>query len=298
MASEHCPRPLCTVLAVRRSRCRRRCHRPARRCRRAGFGARSAWRLDLGRRRVAVSATWRARCQLMRAARCRGWRPSRPRAYASRTPHAVPAASRCSAISAAFSSARSSVRSRRPGAGAVWRARFQLRLVGHRSDQRVTERVLGARGVRHPIDQLRLQQLGDTSDPSVHRVGGSSSGLNRAPMTAAAFRSCLAGLLSRSTRAAMVACSVAGTPMSAASSRRGRHRDRRRAHRVRPDHAPSPRRRTGSRRPVRRSGRERAHRRVSAQQLGGQRRGLGAFSGAREWSGAGVRDSAPRYSGR
>ena len=35
---------------------------------------------------------------------------------------------------------------------------FELRLVGHRADQRVPKRVLGARGEPHLIDQLRLDQ--------------------------------------------------------------------------------------------------------------------------------------------
>ena len=43
--------------------------------------------------------------------------------------------------------------------------------------------------------------------PSVSR----SSGLNREPMTAAALNVCLAAGSSRSMRAAMVACKVAGT---------------------------------------------------------------------------------------
>ena len=36
---------------------------------------------------------------------------------------------------------------------------FQLRFVGHRADQRMSEGVLGARGEPHLIDQLRAEQL-------------------------------------------------------------------------------------------------------------------------------------------
>ena len=54
-----------------------------------------------------------------------------------------PAASRCSAISAAFSLPAGSVlRLRRPSAGAARRGRFELRFVGHRADQRVVEHEL------------------------------------------------------------------------------------------------------------------------------------------------------------
>ena len=41
---------------------------------------------------------------------------------------------------------------------------LQLRLIGHRPDQRVPKRILGARGKQHLIDKLHLQQLG-------HRLG-------------------------------------------------------------------------------------------------------------------------------
>ena len=42
---------------------------------------------------------------------------------------------------------------------------FQLRFVGHRADEWVTEGVLGARGEPHLIDQLRIEQLVE------HRIG-------------------------------------------------------------------------------------------------------------------------------
>ena len=60
-----------------------------------------------------------------------------------------PAASRCSAISAAFSSTESGSRCFDRGGQApvqLGAIGFQLRFVGHRADQRVAERVLGASG--------------------------------------------------------------------------------------------------------------------------------------------------------
>ena len=64
------------------------------------------------------------------------------------------------------------------------------------------------------IDQLGLQEF--VNDGIVaHAV--SSSGVKREPMTAAAFNVCLASGRSRSMRAAMVACNVAGTLTSATS---------------------------------------------------------------------------------
>ena len=84
------------------------------------------------------------------------------------------------------------------------------------ADQRMPEGVLGARGEPHLIDQLRAQQLVD------HRIDaqrGQSVALKRAPITDAAFNVRLAPLLSRSMRASMAACTVAGTATSATSTR-------------------------------------------------------------------------------
>ena len=95
---------------------------------------------------------------------------------------------------------------------------LQLRLVCDGADQWVPKHVLGVRSRRHSIDELGLQQLVD-GIRLVVRLDQSSKqvGPKRAPMTAAAYRNCLAGVLRRSIRAAMVACSVPGTPMSATS---------------------------------------------------------------------------------
>ena len=73
-----------------------------------------------------------------------------------------PAASRCSAISAAFSSTEPGLTLLDRGGQApvpLGAIGFQLRFVGHRADQRVVEGVLGARGEPHLIDQLRAEQL-------------------------------------------------------------------------------------------------------------------------------------------
>ncbi len=73
-----------------------------------------------------------------------------------------PAASRCSAISAAFSSTDAGRTLLDRGGQApvpLGAIGFQLRFVGHRADQRMAEGVLGARGEPHLIDQLRAQRL-------------------------------------------------------------------------------------------------------------------------------------------
>ena len=90
---------------------------------------------------------------------------------------------------------------------------FQLGFVGHRADQRVAEGIVRVRGEPHLIDQLRAQQLVE------HRIDpqrGEELSSNRAPITDAAFNVCFAVLLSRSMRASMAACTVAGTATSAA----------------------------------------------------------------------------------
>ena len=72
-----------------------------------------------------------------------------------------PAASRCSAISAASESGDPVARFDRGGQppvqfGAI---RLQLRLVGHGADQRMVERVLGFPGERDLIDELAVHQV-------------------------------------------------------------------------------------------------------------------------------------------
>ena len=75
--------------------------------------------------------------------------------------------------------------------------------------------VLGAGGEAHLIDQLDGEQLVDHgSMPSA----ASRSGPKRAPITDAAVNVRFAGALSRSMRAAMAACTVAGTATSATST--------------------------------------------------------------------------------
>ena len=162
----------------------------------------------------------------------------------------------------------------------------------------MAKRILGSPGEPHLIDEFGREQLLNVRiDPSA----ASRSRLNRDPMTAAAPSVCLAAGPRRSMRAAMVACSVAGTLDLGDIGRRHRsRRARRAARRVRPVHARSPRRRTGFRRHARRfSWPIRADRRIRAQQLGDQRRG---FRIAQRRKGnrlsAGDTASAPWYSGR
>ena len=108
--------------------------------------------------RAIASAIFRARSQLTRAAAM-----SRLVAHvAARMCQAYaacrsPAASRCSAISAAFSSAAAGSRCFDRGGhppvqlGAI---RFQLRLVGHRANQRVVKHIIGLPGEPDLIDEL------------------------------------------------------------------------------------------------------------------------------------------------
>ena len=94
---------------------------------------------------------------------------------------------------------------------------FQLRFVGHGADQGVVEGVLGGRGVLHLIDQLGVQQLGEFGRRRRARSGDSA--LKRSPITDAAFNVCRAAGSNRSIRAAMAACTVAGTVTSETSPR-------------------------------------------------------------------------------
>ena len=126
---------------------------------------RGAMRIDNwpGSSAGSASAIRRARSQLTRAAAMSRLVDHAPARMCQ--PYAAcssPAASRCSAISAAFSSTDPGVRLLDRGGqapvpfGAIG---FQLRFVGHRADQRVAEGVLGAWGKPHLIDQLRTEQL-------------------------------------------------------------------------------------------------------------------------------------------
>ena len=148
-------------------------------------------------------------------------RPRCRRACASRRRRASsPAASRCSAISAALLVGRFRLarfdRGGQPSVqpGAIG---FQLRFVGHGANHRMPKRVFGTRGEPHLVDELGVDQLLDASARFPGWPADRCS--NRNPITAAAASVCLAAGLSRSMRAAMVACSVGGTPISATSVR-------------------------------------------------------------------------------
>ena len=96
------------------------------------------------------SAMRRARSQLTRAAsRSRSADHAPARMCQPYAACSSPAASRCSAISAAFSSTEPGSRSWIAAASApvpLGAIGFQLRFVGHRADQRMAEGVLGAVG--------------------------------------------------------------------------------------------------------------------------------------------------------
>ena len=95
---------------------------------------------------------------------------------------------------------------------------FQLRFVGHRTNHRVVERIFGLPGEPDLIDELRRHQV---VERLVRRPARSAdSAPNREPITAAALNVRLAFGSSRSMRAAMVACNVAGTLTSASLCRR------------------------------------------------------------------------------
>ena len=112
-----------------------------------------------------ASATRRARSQLIRAARISRLLDQAParmcQAYAARR---SPAASRCSAIRAAFSPTESGSRCFDGGGeppvqlGAI---RLELRLVGDRANQRMVEHILGLSGEPDLIDELGRHQVGN-----------------------------------------------------------------------------------------------------------------------------------------
>src|SRR6478736_5398318 len=112
-----------------------------------------------------LPATWRARCQLvLAAARSRLVDHFPERTCQSKAACRSPAASRCSAMSAAFWSVEpglfSWIATATPpvqlGPGCP-----ELRLVRHRSDERMPERVLGVWGEPHLVDEIDSQQFGD-----------------------------------------------------------------------------------------------------------------------------------------
>ena len=81
----------------------------------------------------------------------------------------------------------------------------------------MAKHILGVGREPDLVDELRLHQLGSAVSPTRIAV---SSASNWEPITAAAFNVRLATLSSRSMRAAIAACKVAGTLASAAPSDR------------------------------------------------------------------------------
>ena len=142
-----------TTPAVPRNDGRRHLHEAARRWRTTTCAEQSAsTRLRDHRRRSSQRPAAHAPNSSTRR-RYRGWPTTLLLAYASRMrPRRSPAACRCSAISAAFSSPTdaldcNSVRKPAVQPGAI---RLQLGLVGHPTDQRVTEPELSPRCERRP----------------------------------------------------------------------------------------------------------------------------------------------------
>ena len=194
-----CPRPRCTTPAAPRSG-------PgfpglpglASRWRTAWCGARCASTVGRGRRAGRASAIRRARSQLARAASM-----SRLADHAAARmcqPYAAcssPAASRCSAISAAFSSTEPghALGSRRPGAGAIRRDRISAAIRrpprGSAGGGRRTRRS----GEPHLIDQLRAQQLVERRIDRPARPAGPRRSGRRSPTprSTSAWPGCSAG---------------------------------------------------------------------------------------------------------
>ena len=107
-----------------------------------------------------ASATWRARSQLRRAATMSLVINQAPaRMCCAYAPGRSPAASRCSAINAAFSSVDPGSRCSIAAATrrCNWPIGFQLRFVGHRAYQRMPKQY-SARGERHVVDQFGVDQ--------------------------------------------------------------------------------------------------------------------------------------------
>ena len=153
-----CPRRRCTTAAVRRSGHRQRSHGLARRSRTTWCAGRCAWLPGRGHRRVMRRRSFGRAPNSVAPRRCRGWSPTLRRACASRrrrADHRRPPDAR-----------RSAPRSRRPIRGSRCFDRggqppvqlgaigFELGFVGHRTDQRMAERVLSRWGEADLIDQL------------------------------------------------------------------------------------------------------------------------------------------------
>ena len=79
----------------------------------------------------------------------------------------ITAASRCSAINAAFSSADAGyvLRSRPLPAGATRRDPILVRFVGHRANQRMMEHILGSPGEAHLIDESAAKKSRNRFNP-------------------------------------------------------------------------------------------------------------------------------------
>ena len=92
---------------------------------------------------------------------------------------------------------------------------FELRFIGDRTNQRMVEYILGLTGEADLIDELGRHQI---INGWFDAQRGQQVSLNREPTTAAALNVRFAFGSRRSMRAAMVACSVAGTLTSAASA--------------------------------------------------------------------------------
>ena len=204
----------------------------------------------------------------------------------------------CSAISAAFSSPplRLDYGGEAPvQLGAIG---LELRFVGDRPNQGWWNAYSGRRvNLTWPMSSAARKSRDDRCD--AQPVG--RSGLNRVPTDGRRVSVRFALGSSRSMRAAIVACNVAGTLMSASSAEEMyAPRLPVPAHRVRPGPARSLRRRTDCRpRCPAMVWPSPAYRGVPVQQLRGQCRCLGVAKGRKDYRlGIWHWASAPRYSGR
>lgn len=97
---------------------------------------------------------------------------------------------------------------------------FELRFVGHGLNQRMTKRELGARREHHLVDELRLDQFSQrsvTQTVGIREQDGQQIGAEPRSDDVAALSVRLAGAVSRSMRAPIVACRVGGTLTSSTS---------------------------------------------------------------------------------
>ena len=216
-----CPRPRCTTAAVPRSRHRPRSPGRARRSRTTWCAGRCASRARSGSSAGSASAILARRSQLSRAA-------AMSRLVDQVAGAHVPAVGGVQLAGGLqmFGDQRGVLVDRSrvtlfDGGGQApvqfGAIGFQLRFVGHRADQRMAERVLGARGEPHLIDQLRADQLVETRHRPQRgqqvRVEARTDHRRRVQRPLGRRRR--AGRCAR----AMVACRVAGTPTSAISAR-------------------------------------------------------------------------------